>query len=71
RRLSAVKAEMKRREVDVLMVTSPANITYLSGYTSKSAYVPQGLIIFLKEEEPSFFTRHMDAPAAMHQMFID
>lgn len=24
-----------------------------------------------KEEEPTFFTRRMDAPAAMHQMFID
>ncbi|MCA6120168.1 aminopeptidase P family protein [Bradyrhizobium sp. WSM 1738] len=71
RRLSAVKAEMKRREIGVLMVTSPANITYLSGYTSKSGYVPQGLVVSLKEEEPTFFTRHMDGPAAMHQMFID
>lgn len=71
RRIAAVKAEMERREVDVLMVTSPANITYLSGYTSKSGYVPQGLIVSLKEEEPTFITRRMDAPAAMHQMFID
>ncbi|WP_349643813.1 aminopeptidase P family N-terminal domain-containing protein, partial [Bradyrhizobium sp. LMTR 3] len=31
---------MERRQVEVLVVTSPANITYLSGYTSKSAYVP-------------------------------
>lgn len=71
RRIAAVKAEMERREVDVLMVTSPANITYLSGYTSKSGYVPQGLVVSLKAEEPTFFTRRMDAPAAMHQMFID
>ncbi|MDA9513118.1 hydrolase [Bradyrhizobium sp. CCBAU 11430] len=71
RRLTAVKGEMERSEIDVLMVTSPANITYLSGYTSKSAYVPQGLIVSLKQEEPTFFTRRMDAPAAMHQMFID
>ncbi|MCK1333276.1 M24 family metallopeptidase [Bradyrhizobium sp. CW9] len=71
RRLSAVRAEMERREADVLVVTSPANITYLTGYTSKSAYVPQGLIVSLKEEEPTFFTRRMDAPAAKHQMFID
>ncbi|MFB6462902.1 M24 family metallopeptidase [Bradyrhizobium tunisiense] len=70
-RLSAVKAEMERREIDALIVTSPANITYLSGYTSKSAYVPQGLVLSLREEEPSFITRRMDAPAAMHQMFID
>ncbi|KRQ96855.1 M24 family metallopeptidase [Bradyrhizobium valentinum] len=71
RRLAAVKAEMKQRDIDVLMVTSPANITYLSGYTSKSSYVPQGLLVSQREEEPTFFTRHMDGPAAMHQMFID
>ncbi|MET4754438.1 Xaa-Pro peptidase family protein [Bradyrhizobium sp. RT11b] len=71
RRLSAVKSEMERREVEVLVVTVPANITYLSGYTSKSGYVPQGLLVSLREEEPSFITRRMDAPAALHQMFVD
>ncbi|UCI31946.1 M24 family metallopeptidase [Mesorhizobium sp. B4-1-4] len=71
RRLSAVKAEMKRREIAVAIVTVPANITYLTGYTSKSGYVPQGLMIDLEDQEPTFFTRRMDAPAAKHQMFID
>ncbi|MER8672283.1 Xaa-Pro peptidase family protein [Mesorhizobium sp. M1156] len=71
RRLSAVKAEMQLREVDVLVVTTTANITYLSGYTSKSGYVPQCLIVSAKEEEPTFITRRMDASAAIHQMFID
>lgn len=71
RRLSAVKAEMKRREIDVLMVTTPANITYLSGYTAKSAYVPQALIISAGEEEPTFVARRMDAPAAIFQTFLE
>lgn len=71
RRLSNVKAEMKRREIDTLVVTAPANITYLSGYTAKSGYVPQGLIVSMKEEEPSFITREVDAPAAVHQMFVE
>ncbi|MET4121836.1 ectoine hydrolase [Bradyrhizobium sp. JR1.5] len=71
RRLTAVKAEMKLREIEVLVVTTPANITYLSGYTSKSGYVPQGLVVSLKDEEPTFITRRMDGPAAIHQMFID
>lgn len=71
RRLTAVKSEMERSDVDVLVVTTPANITYLSGYTSKSGYVPQGLIVSLRDEEPTFFTRRQDAPAALHQMFID
>lgn len=71
RRLSAVKAEMERHEIDVLVVTSPANIAYLSGYTSKSGYVPQALIVFPDDEEPTFVTRRMDAPAAIHQTFVD
>ncbi|MCF6117430.1 MAG: aminopeptidase P family protein [Mesorhizobium sp.] len=71
RRLSAVKAEMNLRETDTLVVTTSADITYLSGYTCKSGYVPQGLIISLAEEEPTFVARRCDAPAAMHQMFID
>ncbi|TCU31313.1 M24 family metallopeptidase [Rhizobium azibense] len=71
RRSSAVKAEMEKREVDVLVVTTTADITYLSGYTAKSGYVPQGLVVTLKDEEPTFITRRMDAPAAVHQMFID
>lgn len=71
RRLSAVKTEMGRREVDLLVVISPANITYLTGYTSKSGYVPQALLVSFQEEEPTFITRRMDAPAGVHQMFID
>ncbi|MGZ2386073.1 M24 family metallopeptidase [Rhizobium brockwellii] len=71
RRLAAVKVEMERREISALMVVVPANITYLTGYTAKSGYVPQGLIITLNDDEPTFITRRMDAPAAVHQMFID
>ncbi|MER9337955.1 Xaa-Pro peptidase family protein [Mesorhizobium sp. M0293] len=71
RRLAAVKAEMERREISALVVIVPANLTYLTGYTSKSGYVPQALIVTLKDEEPTFITRKMDAAAAIHQMFVD
>lgn len=71
RRLSAVKAQMQRQEIGVSVITVPSNITYLTGYTAKSGYIAQGLVISLKEEEPTFLTRRMDGPAAMHQMFID
>ncbi|MGY4601547.1 ectoine hydrolase [Bradyrhizobium sp. GM22.5] len=71
RRLSSVKSEMERREIEALVLTVPANITYLSGYTSKSGYVPQGLVVSMDDEEPTFLTRRMDGPAALHQMFID
>ncbi|ANW02985.1 M24 family metallopeptidase [Bradyrhizobium icense] len=71
RRLSAVKAEMKRQEIEVLIVTVSSNITYLSGYTARSGYVPQGLIVCLKDEEPCFIVRRCDAPSAKYEMFID
>ncbi|MER8880903.1 Xaa-Pro peptidase family protein, partial [Mesorhizobium sp. M0684] len=70
-RLSAVKAEMERRGVDALVVNSTANITYLSGYTSKTGWQPQALIVSSIDGEPSFITCRKDAPAAIHQMFID
>lgn len=71
RRLAEVKTEMRRRDIGVLFVTSPANITYLTGHTAHTAYVPQGLVISLDEEEPKFFLRRMDAPAAIRQSFLD
>ncbi|MER8402980.1 Xaa-Pro peptidase family protein [Mesorhizobium sp. M1348] len=71
RRLSAVKAEMERRQINALLVNTSADITYLTGYTAKSGYVPEALIISLKDEEPTFVTRRCDAPGAVHQMFFD
>ncbi|RDJ04521.1 M24 family metallopeptidase [Rhizobium grahamii] len=71
KRLSAVKAEMGRLEIDTLIVGNSSDITYLTGYTAKSGYVPQGLVISLKDEEPTFILRRQDAPAAMHQTFMD
>ncbi|RZN06383.1 hydrolase, partial [Bradyrhizobium genosp. SA-3] len=70
RRLAAVKAEMERREIGALVVSSPSNITYLTGHTAYSSYVPQGLVISLHKEEPTFIMRRMDAPAAVHQTFL-
>ncbi|MER9451716.1 Xaa-Pro peptidase family protein [Mesorhizobium sp. M0254] len=70
RRLSAVKSEMVRREVDALIVFNTHNISYLTGYTTPSGYVPEGLILSMHEEEPVFILRQMDAPAAIHQTFM-
>jgi ectoine hydrolase len=70
RRLGAVKAEMARRGIDALVVNNASHITYLTGYTSLSTYVPQGLVAAAVEEEPTFFMRRMDAPAAHHQTFM-
>ncbi|WFU62624.1 M24 family metallopeptidase [Bradyrhizobium brasilense] len=71
RRLAAAKSEMKRREIDALIVSDTYNITYLTGYTANSGYVPQALVVSLHEEEPTFILRRQDAPAAIHQTFMD
>lgn len=71
RRLALVKSEMRRLEVETYIVRNSSDITYLTGYTAKSGYVPQAIVIFLDEEEPSFFLRRQDAPAAVHQTFMD
>src|SRR5206468_12168337 len=70
RRLAAVKLEMARRDIDALVVSDINNITYLTGYTALSGYVPQGLVVSIHEEEPTFILRRMDAPAAIHQTFM-
>lgn len=71
RRLAAVKSEMAQRDIDALVVSSPANITYLSGHTAYTSYVPQGLVVSMHKEEPTFIMRRMDAPAAIHESFLD
>lgn len=71
RRLAAVKSEMVRRDVETLVVTFDRNINYLTGYTARSAYVPQALVISLHQEEPTLVLRLMDAPAAIHLTFLE
>ncbi|WEX79691.1 Xaa-Pro peptidase family protein (plasmid) [Sinorhizobium numidicum] len=71
RRLNAVKSEMDRLEIETLIVGNSSDITYLTGYTAKSSYVPQAVVISMKEEEPTFILRRQDAPAAVHQTFLD
>ena len=71
RRLALVKAEMARRDIDALIISDTHNITYLTGYTALSAYVPQAIVLSIHEEEPTFILRRQDAPAAIHQTFMD
>ncbi|MGY2843443.1 ectoine hydrolase [Bradyrhizobium sp. USDA 4509] len=70
RRIAAVKSEMKRRDVDVLVVTFDRNMNYLTGYTARSGYIPQGLVVSMSEEEPTIILRKQDAPAGHYQTFL-
>ncbi|WP_234686068.1 M24 family metallopeptidase [Bradyrhizobium monzae] len=70
RRVAAVRSKMVQRDIDVLVVTDGANITYLTGYTAKSPNDPKGIVLSMHQDEPTFILRKMDVPAAVHQTFM-
>ncbi|MEL3961557.1 M24 family metallopeptidase [Lysinibacillus endophyticus] len=63
-RLRKTKEKMAAKEIDVLLVTDPANLNYLTGYDGWSFYVHQCLIVLLDEEEPFWIGRGQDANGA-------
>jgi ectoine hydrolase len=71
RRISATKQRMAAAGVDVLLVSSPENINYLTGYAGWSFYVPQLLALAHDATEPVFVTRQMDVACADFTAFLD
>ena len=59
RRLALVRAGMQRRELDALLVTTPENITYLTGFESPGHYWWQGMIVPLYGE-PTTLSRLLE-----------
>ena len=63
-RLARVKQRMAAEGLDVLVVTEPANIYYLTGYDAWSFYTTQALVVFQEAELPLWIGRMMDALTA-------
>lgn len=63
-RLTKTKESMQDKGIDVLLVTDPANMNYLTGFDAWSFYVHQLLIVIADEEEPIWVGRGIDASAA-------
>lgn len=63
-RLIKTKESMEKKGIDVLLVTDPANMNYLTGFDAWSFYVHQLLIVIAEEEEPIWVGRGIDASAA-------
>ena len=63
-RLARVKRSMTERDIDLLLVASPANQFYLTGYDGWSFYTPQMVVVALDQDEPIWFGRKMDAVGA-------
>lgn len=70
RRLSLVRKEMERRNIDVLFLEDPSNMNWTTGYDGWSFYVHQGVIIFL-DEEPIWWGRNQDANGARRTVWME
>ena len=51
-RLEKTKTSMTKNNIEVLIISDPSNMNYLTGYDGWSFYVPQGVIISLDLKEP-------------------
>lgn len=63
-RLEKVKKSMSDKGMEVLIVTDPANMNYLTGFDGWSFYVHQCLIVMVDQEEPIWVGRGQDGNAA-------
>ena len=68
-RLRRTRERMAARGIDVLVVTDPANMNYLTGYDGWSFYTPQGVVVGIGGET-LLFTRLMDANGARVTTFL-
>lgn len=63
-RLQKTKKSMAERGIDVLLVSDPANMNYLTGYDAWSFYVHQMVVIIIDEPQPLWIGRYLDANGA-------
>ncbi|UVK49006.1 M24 family metallopeptidase (plasmid) [Mesorhizobium sp. AR07] len=69
-RLSSTRVAMQKAGIDLLIVSDPANMGWLTGYDGWSFYVHQCVIIHLSED-PIWFGREMDGNGARRTIYMD
>lgn len=69
-RIRKARAQMGERGLDLLFITVPENINYLSGYAGWSFYTHQGLILGPEMDEPLLVVRDMDIACAQFTAFL-
>src|SRR2546426_7245562 len=65
KRLERTRLRMGEAGVDVLLVTDPANMNYLTGYDAWSFYVPQAVIVPITQKPPLWVGGGRDAQSAI------
>ena len=61
---------MDKKNMDIIILTDPSNMNYLTGYDGWSFYVPQGVIVSLDKDEPIWFGRKQDSNGARITTFL-
>lgn len=69
RRLALVRAEMAKRDLDVLFIEDPSNMAWLTAYDGWSFYVHQGVIV-LPDADPVWWGRNQDANGARRTVWM-
>ena len=68
-RIAKVRKSMDQKNCEILIVTDPSNMAWLTGYDGWSFYVHQCVILNL-EGEPLWFGREMDTKGAKRTVFM-
>jgi len=70
-RLAKTKESMEENNIEVLLITNPGNICYLTGYDAWSFYVHQMLIVSLDKKDPVWFGRGIDVDAVKFTTWLN
>lgn len=69
-RIAATKRRMEAAGIEVLLITSPQNMNYLTGYDGWSFYTHQMVILPLEAKEPIWVGRGIDVTCAQMTVFM-
>ncbi|WP_298495884.1 M24 family metallopeptidase [uncultured Maritimibacter sp.] len=70
RRIALTRASMADKGIDVLFITNPSNMNYLTGYDGWSFYVHQGVILTM-DGPPIWWGRLMDGNGAKRTVWME
>ncbi|WP_354570969.1 M24 family metallopeptidase [Halalkalibacter oceani] len=70
-RLEKVKSRMVDVGIDVLLISNPSNMYYVSHYAAWSFYVHQMMIVTLDDDQPLWIGRQMDAGGVAKTTWLD
>lgn len=69
-RIKRTRERMARDGIDVMLVSGPANINYLTGYDGHSFYVHQAVVVAPDRVEPTWIGREQDINGAELTSFL-